>query len=351
VLAQQVVPMKLQAIQAVVPLPSNCTDSTSFFFGISLLYEGLMPKVVSSLFGGVMARDVKVDFYKVIMPQGVDKTFEALLEEVSKFPDDIFRTKVVREYPVRLSVGVRHGELWHCDIVRIRLHETPWIAHISGSVRPIQMDNDEGLGEATAFLYHPGFKVLVIQHNKMGVSASSLALYFQLMGQYSDSIKLEPIVHPSDLDRIKGLKQVRKFEVKLAGLTNLQAFKNDGLGLSKLLDLTEEFQSPSIRLELSMGYDRKGSLSREAIISALKGIFSIEPDSSKVEHIEVSGVNDSDEKEVLDLIGARMREIVHLMDGVKYTEYSTRNYCVKTSWERRFQELKELFSSPHEGTS
>jgi hypothetical protein len=127
------------------------------------------------------------------MPDGAS-TFEQLIEQVDATPPDDNRNLEVGTNPARLQVSGVWNQCREGEMVRIRMDTLPRKASLDGALEDLDFGDDEGLGEETAFLYHPPTRILAIQRNRTGVSASSLVWYFKEKGQIDRPIQLEGCV-------------------------------------------------------------------------------------------------------------------------------------------------------------
>jgi hypothetical protein len=115
-----------------------------------------------------MTRQIKINFYRVYMPDGAGITFEGILESVDQSPNDEGRNLLVRDCPIRLQSLNKLQQGWEGDMIRIRMNEVPIKASLAGIVEPLEFEDNEGLGEETAFIYNPLIQVLMSQRNQSG---------------------------------------------------------------------------------------------------------------------------------------------------------------------------------------
>ncbi|MCH7596597.1 MAG: hypothetical protein IID35_08570, partial [Planctomycetes bacterium] len=193
-----------------------------------------------------MARTIKIDFYRVEMPESAPAQFHEIIEQVADSANDGNRTVSIDKCPVRMQQAEKTDGCWHGDMVRIRMNEGAILTKLSGETHPIDLDDDEGIGEQTAFLYQPTMNILVVQRNRFAVSASKLARYFESMGGLDEPIVLDPIYTQDAIQRLARLTTIRKFTIRLAGPTNATAFKRQAPHFGGMIDLIEAFQSPRI---------------------------------------------------------------------------------------------------------
>jgi hypothetical protein len=151
-----------------------------------------------------MAVQVNIDFYRVEMPDGCTTTFESVVDSVHDSPDDPTRNVDIRGHPVRLQVAHFGTEYVEGDMLLIQMHALPPKANLAGEVESLQLASDEGLGNETAFLYHPpdaGF----------GVAAEPLRhKCFGLRPVLPDDGQLEPADHPGANSSVRRLQPARQ---------------------------------------------------------------------------------------------------------------------------------------------
>lgn len=289
-----------------------------------------------------MTRKLKVDFFKVVLPDDFPHPFESVLNAVNVSPNDHTRNAIRNACPFRLQEASQTGYSWKGEMIRIRMDQLPLKAKLSGDVSSIDLEDDEGIGEETAFLYHIPTKVLAIQRNRYGVSAAVFAWYFGEKGSV-ETIKLEPILQKDGLQRLANMKDVRKLSLNIAGLENMSVFKGLGNGVEPMIALMNQFKSPNLTLTISMG-KRRGSL--ESVKDFVQSFTQFnQQGESSIHKFEISGKTEDGEKSVLDLIEYRMVEEieVELKSGRTISSFD-REYAVQEAFSSRKQELLEMFS-------
>lgn len=195
---------------------------------------------------------LNIDFYRVKVEDKQDRTFLQLLEAMHALPHDESRAQNRTDDAIRLQMTRKGTTAWHGDMLRIRMNEAPVKAKRSGETKPIDFDEDEGLGEETAFLFHVPTNILVIQRNRIGVSASALAKYFKALGKVK-SITFEAILKEDALKRIARMQSIRTFEVHFSGVQNGQSLRGKGHSAKAMYSMLDEFQAPNATIKLSLG--------------------------------------------------------------------------------------------------
>lgn len=230
-------------------------------------------------------------------------------------------------------------------MVRIRMDMLPRKASLDGALEDLDFEDDEGLGEETAFLYHPPTRVLAIQRNRSGVSASALAWYFKEKGHVEEPIQVDPVLQRDAMQRLADIRTVRRIDISVAGLENGGIFQYLGHGVADIVRLSEEFRAPKLSLSLSMGHQRQGGIVLNRAIGLVRQLRQLAGDHpNEVQTIEISGYDDANEKVVLDLIEERMTAVQQVQPIANRTiPYNVRRLAVRQAWENRREELAEMF--------
>ncbi len=292
-----------------------------------------------------MSKNINIDFYKIQMPASARESFENILQNVIQLPiKERFRD--IRFHPVcAYQAQASWQQLWEGEMIRLRMNNLPVKGSRSGQIQEIVFNDDEGIGEQTAFIYHPPTRVLVLQSNQSGVSPSTFAKYFEVMADFSEPIYIDPILQPDAMQRMARVQSVSKFEIRVAGLDNMELFQADDYGVKDMVDLTKAFNSPSISLNLSIGRKNQGSLSVEKVKSTAQALLrGANQNKQQVKTIRISGYTNENEFVYIDLLKDRMRESVDISSGKKRNlPYQERKQIIRDAWLRRQQELLSMF--------
>ena len=171
---------------------------------------------------------MKIDFYKVIMPED-SKTFHECIEDARKKKDDASRNVEHGDSFFRLdkaSYSKKDG-VWQGDMTRIRMSGLPSKANKNGEKADLGLNDDEGIGEDTTFLFCPAISVLALQRNRFGMSSARFAHYFESICNIDGMIDLEPVIGGESLKRLQKIKEVRGVEVRFAGTENPDVFDTE----------------------------------------------------------------------------------------------------------------------------
>lgn len=294
-----------------------------------------------------MSRQIKIDFYRVEMPDDADISFEGIIERVAKSADNAKRTEVIGQAHVRLQEATMDRNCWRAEMVRIRLEDGAIVTKLSGESDPIDLAQDEGLGEQTAFLYRPSLRVLVLQRNKFAVSSSKLAQYFENKGGLDRPIMLDPIYTQDALQRLGGFTSIRSCEVRMAGPLDPEQFREQVPHIGGMVDLLKVFKSPRLALRWSMGQGNPdGSLSFRKVIAAMKALVkTADRDEARVFKLQISGRNSEDERDILDLVEERLTVVKTVeRDKDRTLPYARRSAAIYQAWEEKRDELRAILA-------
>ena len=292
-----------------------------------------------------MTRNIRVDFYRVDTKNS-SILFEDVIQQISILPPDETRNIEIRGFPIRLSQSSQRPNFWQGELIRIRMNDIPTKASLSGDIEPIDLDDDEGLGEETAFLYHIPTKVLMMQRNRLGVSASVFSRYCQRICNLDDYIAFDPILRGDVLVRLAQMHVVRKFELKVARVEDLNILQGKNSGVDEILNIRNFFNAPNISLTVSVGNRRDMSLGN--VVDTAISLFRFASENTgNVKKIEVSGAEEDDSQtDIIDLLEYWIKEwvTIHPIEP-RTVSYAERLQALEEAWNQRREELLQMFPS------
>ncbi|MEZ6099971.1 MAG: DUF6731 family protein [Pirellulaceae bacterium] len=287
---------------------------------------------------------MKIDFYSVEGPEDLD--LNAVLNSASAVPDDDSRVRELSGVPFRLQ-RLNHGRgIWTGEIVRIRMNDIPIICGLDGSVDEVELDDDEGIGEETAFLFHPATNSLVIQRNRLGVSSSRLMAYLERLTD-TEGLLAVMILNADVASALNRLQIVRKMHVRLASVKNPRLLTSHNPSTTEAIEILNA-KAPVVDITVAMGRQR-GSLSLQAIRSAAKRFLSWSGATDApgdVEALKIDGKYDDESPAELDLLEYRMVERADVEPDPQSRRllYEDRIRALKEAFERRKGELENMFA-------
>jgi hypothetical protein len=297
-------------------------------------------------------REIRIDFYQVTTDGNTNTRFKEILENTHNISDDEQRIYKVNNVPIRLESLEVEGIICQGEITRIRMDQIPEKANLQErGTEPILLTENEGLSEATAFLYDSELGILVIQRTQSGVSVSAFQKYFQNFANSGEKIELSVVLEPYAIRKLHDFTLIKKLEISVAGLRNLEIFNDVERANEEITALTNAFQSPSLNLILSVQHEKESSLKISKVIECIQGWLHINSTNREVEvsKISVNGLEDEDSPvTTVDLLGRTIREKTSLNLVNRMLPYSARKQAIKKAWEKRRDDLLTLFQEQGE---
>jgi len=291
---------------------------------------------------------MKVDFFRVEAPNAV--SVDEILLKATALPDDESRTKDIGGIPFRLQRIARAGRYWDGDMVRIRMDDVPPIVSRSGEEQEVDLDEDQGLGEETAFRYDSQTRVLAIQVHRAGVSATKWAKYLEALLGAEEAIVPTVVINPDAAQAITRLETVRKIHIRYAGNTDARTVINPGTAGTREQIQRLAQTAPVFEMTLGMGQVRGDGLPIREARTLLRESFNwfmrqAAGDNERSGRIDVVGTFDDESRAEMNLLEYVMRETVEVEidPDSKRVLYGSRHGGVEEAWERRRAALERMF--------
>jgi len=291
-----------------------------------------------------MIKNLNFDFFRVVHQKGCKTTFENALLEIHKLNGKA-RVHHNGDYPVRLQTLGKHQDVYIGDIARIRMNDIPDKLKLSGEREEIELDDDQGLGEITSFLYHPETSVLMLIRNRNAVSLSAFSDYLAAK-QPLHGVKYDLILQEEAYERLQKFKRIGRVDLEVAAPGNAKIFKHLDLSPKGLADLMNT--TPRVRMSyaFSMSHDRDNSLPKSIISDIASKVMSFSLNKKEDIKMVVSGNEKDMEKEVIDLFTDALTEqvAVNIKNQRKMTD-GQRHSAVVDAWNKRKSSMLKLFAS------
>jgi hypothetical protein len=283
-------------------------------------------------------KSLRIGFYGVTVTNDPDTTFSEILEKFRRevIPDDESRTWDNKDQPIRLQWATHTGGLWSGEIMRIRLHEDLNRAKRDGSTRPIEFEDDEGLGENTAFLFNHRTSTLVVHEARGAVSVNSFGKYFKSVGQV-EGVELRPLMRPEAIERIASMGAIYSLDVQLEGMQTAAPFRDSGRSAAAMVDVARSLHAPVLHIVAKIPRTRGGYVQETltGVVDALRGLMRDTTETTGLTRAVVTGgrTNGENAEEIVDLIEDRLVEFVSydLRDGARISDRDRHN-AVRTAW-------------------
>ena len=292
-----------------------------------------------------MGKQVKFDFFQPVSLNDPQLPLRQALLTIMRLPANDSRNAPTSNGQVRAQQLTSRGDFFEGEMIRIRMDEVPIKASLDGDVEPFELDDDEGIGEETAFLYCVSRNVLVLQRNRYGVSASTLGRYFEDRGGAGPFI-LRPILLPEVMREFANMRRLTKFEIGIAHPSVAASLRGRDPGVGAVLSLGERLSSASVKVSFSVGHTRSSLAAREVsnIVHMLTG-YARTAGGENLQRLEVSGRNGDGAEVMLDLLEWKMVDVEGIdLDSERRLPYAQRLAALRAVWNRKDRQLAELLS-------
>jgi hypothetical protein len=286
---------------------------------------------------------LRIGFYQVNVEDSEQTPFSQVLQRLSELPADETRKLTWSSVTVRLQALSKSVSYWQGDMLRIRMDESPRKAKLDGSIEDIPFDDDEGLGENTAFLYSPMTNTLVVHEHRGGVPMSRFQRYCKDLGAVQN-VEFSPILRPEAIQRIAQMKNISKLEVRLAGINAAQALRDSNRATKPLLETMDVLSAPKANITLAV--QKKGHRLKN-IVTFINGLMRLDDGrNERVRKIQVFGEEeDGEDLQIVDVFQDRMVELrqVELGESKRLAD-SQRYTAVLESWRANTRTLEEFYT-------
>lgn len=289
---------------------------------------------------------ITVEYYSVAVKRSPGLPtipFETLLSAVDKLPNGEPRNFVFQSSsPVRLEEYDEDEEFCSGNIVRIRMDGFPQKINIHrGGMEGLGLNEDDGLGEETAFLFHKPTQTLLLQYNRFGVTATQFETYFPAVLNKRALVNLTTIITNEAYQSFeKKHFRSKKLEIAVAPLRNSTLFEDSGDSTAKAIKRQAELLgAPQLNLIVSVGHEHKRGLNRENLSHFINTLLSIRSaDQDSVSVLRILGANDIDEdlhskrNVLIDFITDRLFDRQECILTERVFAYNNRKEALYNSW-------------------
>ena len=245
------------------------------------------------------------DFFRIVTEPQIN--FYDLLNDIAQ-REHAEKRLIVCDKVATLKESTFSKGVYSYIFLRIRMDSLPPIVKADGTVRPLNLEIDDGLGEYIALAIHPDINVVSIQRNRLALSTNNIISYIKYFCDKNIDISLLPILKQDALVKFNSMGVLRKFRFKVAGTNDLSFLKNIKISTSEKLKLEDYFAEPNIDITVSVGRSNSELEPRHrSLINSLLQVFSLTKDQNIVKKIIVSGKEDEEsDTEMVDLIRDRL---------------------------------------------
>lgn len=265
-------------------------------------------------------RKIRVEYYRVAckkkgdQPNSRDRLFDlhAWLEKAESKSLEA-RTYDYYDEQARLDkFWSLPGDLLFLSFLRLRETNIPSRAWKDRESEPMELDDDEFIGENACAVFDGDLNILMLQRNRHSLGVNGIEEYLNLLwASDTEEIYLRSIPPGDLIKKAKGAHEYRRITVRFA---DIQKNQDAGSGLRGTLkqafNLFTKYQGVSGEITITMGHTRGDSLHKETIRDS---IDDIRDNQDLIVKAEV-GFKESDDTavEVLDLFSDRIHSFIYV---------------------------------------
>lgn len=222
---------------------------------------------------------IKFDFcqlyFKILKKDKVFQLFniEVLIKEISNQCLERKEIDVYEGFKVRIEKFDFDGEnfLWRLRILRLRDNNLSFIVKPAEEAKPIELGDDEYLGEDMTMLFDVNNNVAMIQRNRFALGFNNLKKLFQkIMKDSAIKIDIRPVSKEVDIKKIQK-DYFKSIELRFA---NIKVYDPDIVGgaLGAIIRTYKILDGGGGSFTVNVGRTRKKSLAKESMRNFLDEI-------------------------------------------------------------------------------
>lgn len=292
-----------------------------------------------------MIKDMRIDFLRVLHRGAPLFRLGDILGAIAGQPLPN-RNHEIGGDTFRLQSLNRNGPLVDGDMVRIRMDNIPVKASLDGSIEDLALDDDEGIGEESAFVFDTELAVLVYQRNRTGVSSWRFGSYIDNFANLDEAVAIDPIIQSDAYRKIIEMDRQTRIELRCARVDNPE-FWPGADAVSETMRRFSNLKAGNVALTVSCG---RGDAAMDRgvvrnIVDSLRGMARADHDHDRaLKALRVTGKTANDETLVVDLLEDRMVETCEVDVGShRHAPYEGRVAKLMDAYRARRAEIRGMF--------
>ena len=230
--------------------------------------------------------------------------------------------------------------IWTGELFKKRTEDFPVKLDKKNAATELSFDDDEGLGESTAFLYYEAKNAIAFMRNSHVGTENTLSRFLGFIAKGVE-FDMNTIVKGGDPEVIlKGMGAIKRFEVSLACPPQSNSAPAANGQAERLQGMFAQFGAKTVHILIGSDRGEANLNPKEIKDLALDVSKKAKSGAIRVSKIRVTGAADDDHKfELLDLIENKLEEYEDLTITKKTIPYSTKRKAVERAFESRRTEL------------
>jgi hypothetical protein len=189
---------------------------------------------------------------------------------------------------------------------------------ITKNIEDLQLEETDGLGHQTSFLFDTLTNIIVVVSRRPGVNASSIHRFVKENFDVC-TFSLEFVQKPSSLENFLRTSSYKKLKVKLAQPANINHLLREDGGVNDTLKLMNKFASNKISFEVE-------SMTRESLdIGTVRNFVNVvrRNFTDNIEVLRITGNDENVEEKSFDFISNRVKQSISV-EVTRFGKFKTR---------------------------
>lgn len=261
-------------------------------------------------------RNIKCEYFEVVCrnildnPNQSDRLFDLSLfiEKADGLSFEDRKLSYYQEY-ARLDFIEydRQNDLWFLSFVRLRENNIPNIATETQVSKPIELANDEYIGEDTYILYDETLHIIMLQRNGHGLSPTGIEDYLNRVWKSNTEMIYLRAICPVELQsKLYASNQYRKINISLANMKeNSKMINLCNKTLGRLIDALSGFNGNRASFEVSIGMAKNDELDKNEVREVIKDVYS---NSSMISGASITLRDTEGNVDIIDLFDKKLQD-------------------------------------------
>lgn len=211
---------------------------------------------------------------------------------------------------------------------------------ITDVVNAIDLDENEGLGYYTPFLFDPSSCIIVVVSARNGVNISAIKKFIEANFNVP-KFTLAPVIEPSELMEFLRTPNYKSVKFKVAKVDNTAGLvPSGGRALEEIIEVAEKYEPGTLSYDLRAG--RKGHLNTTKVRQLVEALFRHKGEN--VKQLIVDGADDDDVRRHFDFVSDRLVDVIYTESHRNGSYVMDEVYAqLEENFFKKSQELRNLY--------
>lgn len=219
-------------------------------------------------------KDVNLNFFQLSLDNLTAESENAIKisEGFKNVPNKFSRLKRDDESRISLLgdkfyVLPSSTELLYGTLIHTQTNDLPFgFDDESQKAEELPLKDGQGLGYQTSFLIDLDVNIVMIESVKNGVGIGDFCRFFE-NNMTLTSLDASVVINPKEINRLRNMKNITKFQVKIARLQSGSPFRDAKMSANQLVKAADDTNTDMLEVTMSSGYAKNKPLDKEKILT------------------------------------------------------------------------------------